>query len=104
MDTVGEDCNFEALPSLVAITKILVPIIVRVPAAFLIPNVLQTENLIDWEKEGWYSHKDSDDELERSELLVTNEDDDDSMIYIAGSNTATLPGEPDGDESSLDES
>ena len=76
MDTVGEDCNFEALPSLVAITKILVPIIVRVPAAFLIPNVLQTENLIDWEKEGWYSHK--DDELERSELLVTNEDDDDS--------------------------
>ena len=78
MDTVGEDCNFEALPSLVAITKILVPIIVRVPAAFLIPNVLQTENLIDWEKEGWYSHKDSDDELERSELLVTNEDDDDS--------------------------
>lgn len=78
MDTVGEDCNFEALPSLVAITKVLVPIIVGVPAAFLIPNVLQTENPIDWEKEGWYSHKESNDELERSELLVTSEDDDDS--------------------------
>lgn len=48
MVTVGENCNFDALPSLVLITKILIPIIIGIPATFLIPNVLQTEPLIDW--------------------------------------------------------
>lgn len=74
MKTVGEDCNFEALPFLVVIFQILFPIIIGIPAMFLIPNVLQTERLIDWEKEGWYSEK--TDESPRTGLLDLGEDDD----------------------------
>ena len=46
--TVDEDCNFTPLPYLVLITQIVIPIGIRIPAVFLIPNVYQTENLIDW--------------------------------------------------------
>ena len=66
MVTVGENCNFDALPSLVLITKILIPIIIGIPATFLIPNVLQTEPLINWESM-------ETDEQERSELLASSE-------------------------------
>jgi hypothetical protein len=51
---VGEDCNFTPLPYLVLITQIVIPIGIGIPAIFLIPNVYQTENLIDWANEGWY--------------------------------------------------
>ena len=53
MKTVGKECNFEALPYLVGLLHVLLPLIAT-PAVFLIPNVLQTEHLIDWETEGWY--------------------------------------------------
>ena len=57
MVTVGEDCNFDSLPYLIVIFNILIPTLVGIPATFLIPNVLQTENMIDWEKEQWYVSK-----------------------------------------------
>jgi len=55
--TVDEDCNFTPLPYLVLITRIVIPIGIGIPAVFLIPNVYQTENLIDWAEEGWYSER-----------------------------------------------
>ena len=57
MSTVGNDCNFDELPSLIVIYSILIPTLVGIPAIFLIPNVLQTENMIDWEAEDWYVGK-----------------------------------------------
>ena len=53
--TVDEDCNFTPLPYLVLVTQIVIPIGIGIPAVFLLPNVYQTENLIDWAEEGWYS-------------------------------------------------
>lgn len=73
MKTVGEECDFEALPFLVVIFQILLPIVVGIPAMFLIPNVLQTERLIDWEKEGWYSER-TDESSSRSGLLASEDD------------------------------
>merc|ERR1712110_1246171 len=57
MVTVGEKCDFEALPYLIVVFQILLPMLVGIPACFLIPNVLQTEHLLDWEKEGWYEDR-----------------------------------------------
>eukprot|EP00581_Thalassiosira_minuscula_P005773 CAMPEP_0183743564 /NCGR_PEP_ID=MMETSP0737-20130205/65280_1 /TAXON_ID=385413 /ORGANISM="Thalassiosira miniscula, Strain CCMP1093" /LENGTH=723 /DNA_ID=CAMNT_0025979185 /DNA_START=208 /DNA_END=2380 /DNA_ORIENTATION=- len=54
MKTVGEDCNFDNLPHLILVFQILVPVLVGVPATLFIPNVEQTEPIIDWEKERWY--------------------------------------------------
>ena len=51
MVTTGTDCNFEALPYLIVICQILVPLCIGIPASFLIPNVLQTDQLIDFEHE-----------------------------------------------------
>ena len=76
MVTVGENCKFDALPSLILITKILIPIIIGIPATFLIPNVLQTERLIDWSSEDWFFNSVRTDEPERSEVLASSEDDD----------------------------
>ena len=54
MTTVADHCDFQALPKLIVILQIIIPLVVGIPAVlFLIPNVLQTERLIDWEKEGW---------------------------------------------------
>ena len=51
MTTVGDHCDFQALPKLIVLLQIIV---VGIPAVLLlIPNVLQTERLIDWEREGW---------------------------------------------------
>jgi BT1 family len=75
MITVGDDCNFDALPSIIVITQILVPIIIGIPAIYLIPNALQTEPLIDWVKEGWYSER--TDDPEESGLLTNNNDGSD---------------------------
>ena len=76
MKTVGEDCNFEALPLLVVIFQILAPIVIGIPAMFLIPNALQTERLIDWETEGWYSSSETTDESASRSGLLASEDDD----------------------------
>jgi hypothetical protein len=54
MVTVGDNCDFSALSQLVVLWKILIPILVGIPATFLIPNKLQTEPLIDWKAEAWY--------------------------------------------------
>jgi hypothetical protein len=54
MTTVGKDCDFKALPYLVVAFKIVLPFLIAIPAMCLIPNVLQTEHMIDWEKEGWF--------------------------------------------------
>ena len=78
--TVDEDCNFTPLTYLVLITQIVIPIGIGIgiPAVFLIPNVYQTENLIDWANEGWYSER--IDRSVVSGLLTTvrcDDDDDD---------------------------
>lgn len=64
MKTVGENCDFEALPYLIVISQILVPLAVGIPVSFMIPNVLQTEQMIDWEKESWFTE--SDNKIRRS--------------------------------------
>lgn len=53
LETVGTDCNFDELPNMIVLYNVLLPLLIGIPATFLIPNVLQTENLIDWEKENW---------------------------------------------------
>jgi len=75
MITVGDTCDFDALPYLIVIFSILVPMLVGIPAAFLIPNVLQTEHLIDWEQEQWYEAR--TEEVETSEHGNEDDDDDD---------------------------
>merc|ERR1712194_346986 len=70
MVTVGDSCDFEALPYLIVVFQMLVPMLVGIPAAFLIPNVLQTEHLIHWEQEEWYTataEEPSEHENEESE-------------------------------------
>jgi hypothetical protein len=69
--TIGEECNFDALSFLIIVTKIIIPIVIGIPAMFLIPNKLQTECLIDWEKEGWVNN----DETERSDLLESGNEE-----------------------------
>ena len=69
--TIGEECNFDALSFLIIVTKIIIPIVIGVPAMFLIPNKLQTECLIDWEKEGWVNNN----ETERSDLLASGNEE-----------------------------
>jgi hypothetical protein len=57
MKTVGQNCDFEALPHLIVMSQIIVPLAVGIPIVFMIPNVLQTEHLIDWEKENWFTER-----------------------------------------------
>jgi len=77
MTTVGDDCNFDALPNLIVIFSILIPTLVGIPATFLIPNVLQTENMIDWEKEQWYvSQRDGEEPQSEEDIENNNADDD----------------------------
>lgn len=77
MVTVGQNCDFEALPYLIVIFQILLPMLIGIPAIFLIPNVLQTEHLIDWEKESWYEeHRPR--ELETSEHGARENDEKDN--------------------------
>jgi len=84
MSTVGDDCNFDSLPNLIVIFSILIPTLVGIPATFLIPNVLQTENMIDWEKEQWYVKGDelqSEEDIQNSNAADDNDrDDGDSRI------------------------
>jgi hypothetical protein len=69
--TIGEECDFNALSSLIMVTKIIIPVVIGVPAMLLIPNKMQTESLIDWEKEGWVNN----DETERSDLLESGNEE-----------------------------
>ena len=80
MSTVGDDCNFDALPKLIIVYSIVIPTLVGIPATFLIPNILQTENMIDWEKEQWYDVSEHNDEEQRP-----TEDDEENNIN-AGNN------------------
>lgn len=76
MKTVGEDCNFDKLPSLIVIFQIVIPLLVGIPACFLIPNVLQTERLIDYEKEPFYEHeiKEEDQTFDSDEEAMNGEE------------------------------
>ena len=78
MVTVGENCDFTALPYLLVVFNMLLPMLIGIPAVFLIPNVLQTEQLIDWEKERWYEEHRPEREIEISEHgdNSDNEDED----------------------------
>ena len=59
MTTVGKDCDFKDLPYLVVAFRVVLPLLIAIPAMFLIPNVHQTELMIDWEKEGWFLDDDT---------------------------------------------
>ena len=63
MITVGDHCDFDNLPYLIVICQILVPLAVGIPATLFIPNVHQTERLIDWKTEQWYED-DKEEELD----------------------------------------
>ncbi|KAL7443167.1 hypothetical protein ACHAXM_008718 [Skeletonema potamos] len=73
MKTVGADCNFDELPAIIGVCQILLPIIVGLPATLLIPNRLQTEPLIDWEKERWYEEVERDENITESLTRVVEE-------------------------------
>lgn len=70
MKTVGSDCNFDDLPRLITIYEILLPLAVGVPATLFIPNVLQTEQLIEWEREEWYQ----DDTVGQDQTMGSEEE------------------------------
>lgn len=76
MRTVGDSCDFDVLPYLIVIFQICVPLAVRIPAIFLIPNVSQTEHLIDWKKEGWYAESTEAEATEQVTNVVDVNDDD----------------------------
>mmetsp|Transcript_5975 Transcript_5975/g.13077 ORF Transcript_5975/g.13077 Transcript_5975/m.13077 type:complete len:673 (-) Transcript_5975:3-2021(-) len=79
MKTIGEDCDFDSLPGLVVIFQILVPILGGIAAIMLfIPNVHQTEPLIDWKKERWYEGE------KESEYETSIEDEEGSVSEING--------------------
>merc|ERR1719199_798374 len=73
--TIGDDCNFDRLPSLLVLFQIIIPIVVAIPATLLIPNVHQTEKLIDWEKERWYE----DDETEELDDTMETQESESSV-------------------------
>lgn len=75
MKTIGKDCNFDDLPRLIVIFQVLVPLIVGIPAVYFIPNVYQTEQLIDWEKERWYE----EDEQPKEEGHTTYISEEEAM-------------------------
>lgn len=82
MTTVGDDCNWEQLPYLIVIFQILIPLLVGVPAVFLIPNVLQTEHLIDWDKEAssWRQRNADGPDEDGTRTPSTVDDDVDSRL------------------------
>ena len=51
MKTIGNDCNFEALPYLIALCQMIIPMCIGLPAIYLIPNKFQTEHLMTWPEE-----------------------------------------------------
>jgi len=81
MKTIGNDCNFEALPYLLVFGQILLPLCVGIPACFLIPNVLQTEHLIDWDKEAWYEGRPTEElGVSEHDVQESNEQTNDPQL------------------------
>ena len=74
MRTVGEDCNFDDLPHLIVVYQILLPLVVGIPATLFIPNLFQTEQLIEWEKESWYEDETHDQDQTLGSKDDTNSD------------------------------
>lgn len=66
--TSGTECNFDALALLVLLNHIVLPILIGVPAVFLISNISQDENLDEAEEE-------ADEEDEDDVLTFDNEED-----------------------------
>jgi hypothetical protein len=56
MKTIGNNCDFTVLPYLIIIFQVCMPLVVGIPVTFMLPNVLQTEHIIDWETEDWYAN------------------------------------------------
>ena len=79
MKTVGQSCDFGALPYLIIISQIIVPLAVGIPVIFMIPNVLQTEKMIDWEKENWFTEHENS---KRKSKQHANENDDDEINKV----------------------
>ena len=76
MTTLGKDCDFKALPYLVVAFKIVFPFLIAIPAMCLIPNVLQTEHMIDWESnEPISSGLDYNNQQDCRRLFLNNESD-----------------------------
>jgi hypothetical protein len=75
MITVGKSCNFEALPLLIIVVNVLPVVFIGLPVIMLIPDVYQTEELIDWEKEGWIAERgyepSAEDDAARQGLIAT---------------------------------
>lgn len=85
MKTIGDDCDFTPLPYLIVICQVLVPMLIGVPAAFLIPNKLQTEHLIDWEKEGWYEERpteESETSVPGGNIIGDHNDEEDKDLRL----------------------
>ena len=83
LKTVGEDCDYTSLPSLILIAKLLVPLTFGIPILFLLPNAHETECLIDWELEkGWHSERCDDDESASSADQASDDSgiDDDNRL------------------------
>lgn len=76
MKTVGTDCDFADLPRLLIVYQTLVPIIVALPATMLIPNVLQTQQVINWEEEQWYEEGKTDNQGILYSRDIPDTDDD----------------------------
>ena len=72
--TIGDECNFDRLPSLLVLFQIIIPIVVAIPATLLIPNVHQTERLIDWKKERWYEDDETEELDDTMETLDSSVD------------------------------
>ena len=80
MKTVGQSCDFGALPYLIIISQIIVPLAVGIPVILMIPNVLQTEQMIDWEKENWLTERGIN---WKSRQHATVNDDEEKMMVKA---------------------
>ena len=81
MSTVGDDCNFDSLPKLIIVYSIVIPTVAGIPATFLIPNILQTEKMIDWDKEQWYDVSEHNDGGQRP-----TEEDEENNINAGNTN------------------
>ena len=47
----GQGCNFDALPWLIVLCQMIIPLVIGMLGILLIPNKLQTEHLIEWPRE-----------------------------------------------------
>ena len=57
----GQGCNFDALPWLIVLCQMIIPLVIGMLGILLIPNKLQTEHLIEWPSE-WMGEEGTVDE------------------------------------------